>query len=393
MDTGQIISGVGHAGLILWVLVGGFFHTPDDAPAVSVTSVSLVSSAEFDAMLSAAPNPPVDQPEQAQPEEAQSDPVSSPRPAAKPNRPEPPTPEPAPETDPNPDASEIAALAQPEVIEAPEPIAPVAEIEQPLLVPQTEEAKPQDAPRVAPVPAETPEPDAEIAETPTPAVSPDTVGEQVDQEERPEAAPEAATTQIITEAVETTDEPSLAPTSSARPRQKPQPPVRTAEPVQQDEPVAEEVTQAEEEQVGAVDAAEETAVDDAVAAALAEAATETSGASGTDGPSGPPMTDGEKDALRVAVQQCWNVGSLSSDALRTTVTVGVSVAQTGIPDAASIRMIAFEGGTEAAARQAYEAARRAIIICGKNGFKLPPDKYDQWRDIEMIFNPENMRIR
>jgi hypothetical protein len=28
------------------------------------------------------------------------------------------------------------------------------------------------------------------------------------------------------------------------------------------------------------------------------------------------MTDGEKDALRVAVQQCWNVGSLSTDALR-----------------------------------------------------------------------------
>ena len=69
-------------------------------------------------------------------------------------------------------------------------------------------------------------------------------------------------------------------------------------------------------------------------------------------------------------------------------TVGVSVAQNGMPDAGSIRMIGFEGGTEAAARQAYEAARRAIIRCGANGFTLPPDKYDQWRDIEMVFNPE-----
>jgi hypothetical protein len=105
------------------------------------------------------------------------------------------------------------------------------------------------------------------------------------------------------------------------------------------------------------------------------------------------MTDGEKDALRVAVQACWNVGSLSSDALLSTVTLGVTVARNGIPDTASIRMISFEGGSEASARQAYEAARRAIIRCGARGFQLPPDKYDQWRNIEMEFNPERMRIK
>jgi hypothetical protein len=125
-------------------------------------------------------------------------------------------------------------------------------------------------------------------------------------------------------------------------------------------------------------------VADAVAAAVSGAAT---------GPSGPPMTAGEKDALRISVQQCWNVGSLSTEALRVTVTVAVSVAQTGVPDAGSIRMIEFEGGSEGAARQAFEAARRAIIRCGANGFPLPPEKYDQWRDIEMVFNPERMRIK
>ena len=44
------------------------------------------------------------------------------------------------------------------------------------------------------------------------------------------------------------------------------------------------------------------------------------------------------------------------------------------------------------ARQ-IEAARRAIIRCGADGYKLPPEKYDQWRDIEMTFNPEKMRIK
>ena len=40
-----------------------------------------------------------------------------------------------------------------------------------------------------------------------------------------------------------------------------------------------------------------------------------------------------------------------------------------------------------------EAARRAIIRCGASGYNLPVEKYDQWRDIEMTFNPERMRIK
>ena len=44
------------------------------------------------------------------------------------------------------------------------------------------------------------------------------------------------------------------------------------------------------------------------------------------------------------------------------------------------------------ARQ-IEAARRAIIRCGAKGFQLPPDKYEQWRTIEMEFSPERMRIK
>jgi hypothetical protein len=130
------------------------------------------------------------------------------------------------------------------------------------------------------------------------------------------------------------------------------------------------------------------AVEDALAEALAGGADVEAPE-----PSGPPLTLGEKDALRVAVSQCWNVGSLSTDALNTTVVVGVSLAENGKPDNASIRMLSSTGGSVSAAKQAYEAARRAIIRCGSKGFKLPPEKYAQWRDIEMTFNPERMRIK
>jgi hypothetical protein len=105
------------------------------------------------------------------------------------------------------------------------------------------------------------------------------------------------------------------------------------------------------------------------------------------------MTGSEKDALRVAVQGCWNVGSLSTEAMRVTVTVGVSMDRKGKPVQGSIRMLDSQGGSSAAANQAYETARRAIIRCGARGYDLPVEKYAQWQEIEMTFNPERMRIK
>ena len=111
------------------------------------------------------------------------------------------------------------------------------------------------------------------------------------------------------------------------------------------------------------------------------------------GPTGPPLSSGEKDALRLAVASCWNTGSLSTEALRTTVIVAVSMTEDAKPMANTIRLVSSSGGGAAAARSAFDAARRAIIRCGVRGYGLPVEKYDQWRDIEMTFNPEKMRIK
>jgi hypothetical protein len=387
MNTGLIISGAGHAGLILWVLVAGFFHPSRDLPEVAVTSVSLLSARQYEDLAAAAMGKPdapavVGQPEPAEPV---LDPAVSPRPEAKPQT------EPAPEVTPEPlqestpDVTRIEPLPVPDEVVAPEPPAPVADTEQPLPVPDSDAAKPQDAPRVAPVPAETPEPDAEVAEMPRPAVSPDAAPDApMVEEDQPEAAPEAATTQIITEAVETTDKPALAPTSSARPRSKP--PARTAETPAAEAPAAAATAEAE-----APPAPEEDSIADAVAAALSEADAEPAGNSGTVENAGPPMTDGEKDALRVAVQACWNVGTLSSDAMLATVTVGMTMTQAGVPQ--NVRLIASDGQSEEATRVAFDFARRAILRCSNElgGYKLPPEKYEQWRTIEMTFDPEKMR--
>jgi hypothetical protein len=113
---------------------------------------------------------------------------------------------------------------------------------------------------------------------------------------------------------------------------------------------------------------------------------------GNTAPQGPPMTSGEKDGLRVAVSACWIVdtGSQSADV---TVTIGLSMNQDGSVVPGSLELIGAEGGSADAQRSAFEKARRAILRCEKGGYPLPQDKYEQWKDIEMVFNPDGMRLR
>lgn len=97
--------------------------------------------------------------------------------------------------------------------------------------------------------------------------------------------------------------------------------------------------------------------------------------------------------IQTSVQQCWNVGSLSSEALRTRVKVAISLNEDGSPMNETLRMLSYDGGSSEAARQVFESARRAIIRCGANGFTLPDDWSDSNKEVILTFDPENMRIR
>jgi hypothetical protein len=41
-----------------------------------------------------------------------------------------------------------------------------------------------------------------------------------------------------------------------------------------------------------------------------------------------------------------------------------------------------------AVADAFSAAKRAVLRCGRDGETLPVEKYDQWRDIKLRFDPE-----
>ncbi|MBV0891316.1 protein TolA [Paracoccus sp. Z118] len=134
--------------------------------------------------------------------------------------------------------------------------------------------------------------------------------------------------------------------------------------------------------------------DDALAAALAQALNddlppEGAGAEGGGGraETGPPLTSGERDGLRVAIQECWNAGALSREAASVRVSVGFSMTPDGLPQTDTIELIESDGGSPQAAQQAFEVARRAIIRCGlqNDGYDLPADKYGRWKDVIVDF--------
>ncbi len=366
--TGNIISGLGHVLLLGWILFGGWFSSRPDP--LEVREVAVISGAEFQAMLEARRQPAevADAPVAAAPEVTQDAPEldsAPPEPATPPQPIAEPSPELPPELPPEPaqvqDAVPQVSQAAPEL---PEPPAEVTVEDAPAAPTPVE----RPAEVVAPTPAPRPEPDATDAPEVQEAVVPEETGETV-EEASDAAAPPEATDRIVTEA---TTPPAAAPTASMRP------PARRPDAAR---PVQTAQTTAPAPQADAVDGA---AVQAALEAALSSAA--------SDVPVGPPMSSGERDALRLAVQACWNVDPGARWA-QTTVTVAMSMTPDGKVVGGSLQMIASEGGDGATSAAAFGAARRAILLCEKDGYPLPPEKYGQWKDIEMTFNPERMRIR
>ncbi len=328
MKTGLYISGIGHAVLILWLLFGSLFSWSDDQEPLRVTEVSILSEAQFAALTSPEPQPTA--------------PTVSPAPTRRP----PPEPDRAPEPEPEPPAPEPTPPPVPDAPPAPEVV-------------------PEQADRVAPVP--TPEPAPEVQEAPELVEAPEpepaeNVAEPV-EEVTPTAPPET-TTEIVTEADRTG-----APETSVRPQRRPNRPAPQPDP----EPETETPVQPSTD-----------AIDDALAEALGRA-------TDTPAPTGPPLTRGERDGLRIAVGSCWNLGSQSTDALQTTVVVLVQMSPEGKPQ--GIALHSSNGPNDTATDIAFRAARRAILRCGADGFGLPTEKYEQWREIEMTFDPSQMRTR
>jgi hypothetical protein len=96
------------------------------------------------------------------------------------------------------------------------------------------------------------------------------------------------------------------------------------------------------------------------------------------------------DALRNQIAQCWSapVGSPHPERLIVEMEVFLnpdgSVAQPPQLGADSASAV----GSDPFMRAAAEAAKRAIYVCAP--YKLPGDRYQTWRDLNVIFDPRKM---
>ena len=359
--TGTYISGAAHVGLIAWLLAG--WGLSAEPLPFEVSEVSVVSGEEY-AQLVAARTP---QPSTAEPE-APVVPVFEEAPTRPPaseeavDLPDPVVVEPPAEELPPPDAPE--PITPPSDVEDTPPDVAPPDVEETVAIPEPiTEAPPQarPAPRVTPEPAPLQEPDIQVDAPPAPPVSdePSEDAEVVEPDE-PAAAPDT-TTEIVTEP----EAPSGAVATSLRPSVRPNRPTPTEEP--------EVASSTQEADVAA-----------ALEAAIASQAPAV--------PQGPPMTGSERDAFRIAVNRCWNVDP-GSVAARVTLTVAFSLTPEGRVDG-NVRQVAASGGDAGAVRTAFEAARRAILRCQtQSGYDLPAEKYGQWKDVEITFDPSGMRLR
>lgn len=374
-NTGQKVSALLHGGLIASIMVVDLFGVPDAPLVPEVTEVALISAQDFAQLSELPPVPPAPEPV-PQPEPA---PAPEPEPVTPPPPPEITAPDPVAITPPEPVAPQIAP--PPPVV--PEPVTPAPTVDAPqaaVIAPNSAPSssiRPRQRPaeRVAPTPIDTPDPDVAIAPRDQAAVTPDAQA-QIDAQEAQEATQrEAAATEVVTENTELSeDEPALrtatAPEVSLRPQRRP----RRAQATQT--PPATETAQAPTPNRA-------DAIEDALAQALSEAL-------GFDELGGGSLSQADADMLRLSIENCWNIGILSTDALNVVITIGFEMTEDARPVPGSIYQVYAEGGSAAAQAAAFDVGRRAIVECGSNGYGLPVELYEQWRLVEITFNPARM---
>ncbi len=359
-QTGTVVSAIGHAGVILWVLVGDWLFSPAPPQEIVLTSVDFVSSAEFDAMQQAATAAPAPEPAPLRPQA----------------RPEPP-PEPGPEPEVVPQPSDFMQAETEQALDSESTeIQPLAEAEE----------------IIAPDPVQ-PESEAEASDTPTPAVAEDPAAEQVIEQPPTEETVARDTGDVtLTEANQNQRE-ETGMTTSLRPRAKParpapQPEVAAAEPPR-------EVPREQPREEPPAQPVDNAATQDAIDALLGEAVetpVETAQTGGQNRPLGPPLTGGEMGNISSAIARRWNLGAASTDVLSTMVVIRVTFGPDGRP--IDFQLIESNGPTQAAVENLFSIARRAVNRThAEGGIPLPPDKYETWRVLELVFDANGMRAR
>ena len=376
MHVGHYISGAAHLSFLLWLVLGDVFTSKPDE--ISITTISIISTQQFEKEFVTDTIPQVsDEIEglnQIESDQTTSNPTVSEIDKQVPAN--------------SPKVPDIPKLHQ-DNIELPKQIQSVIpdlsnEPDQPGLnqddpspapLPETTETQsPVIADRVASVPVIPQNEDPfnndaidSLIQVPADQENSDFKIEEQNQSTR------GATTEIITEPKK---KPSGAPKKSLRPKGRPQ-----------------ILTENETKDTPSEDLV------DAVSSALSNIENEPENSESLDAVSNTSLNSAATiesigNALLKQIEPCWNVDVGNQNAY-VKVTVAFSLDKNGKIERNEIKLVASEGGEGSAARSAFTNAKKTIFKCQKkwDGFNLQDFDYEQWQQIVLTFNPDQMRNR
>ena len=379
MHFGHIISGIAHFGFLLWLFLGNIFdpRLPPPRPPDEF-EIGGASEQEFQATREIVELPVVS---------AQTAVViPSPSPDDKLEPKEPKIDKKV--TEVTPEVPKVPELPQ-DKIDLPKKIKIVepelsSEPEQPVLsqdnpsispLPETSDAQsPVIADRVASAPVIPQNEDAftdDLFDSQSQAdVGQENLDLQLEQEKKSKLA---ATTEIITEPKK---KPSGAPKRSLRPKGRPE--IQTAS--EEKESRSEDVVDAVSSALSSIANEQESLESADVVSNISQNATANTASIGS--------------ALLKQIEPCWNVDVGNQNAY-VKVTVAFSLDRNGKIERNEIKLVASEGGNGSAARSAFTNAKKTIFKCQKkwDGFNLQDFDYEQWQQIVLTFNPDQMRNR
>ena len=376
MHVGHYISGAAHLSFLLWLILGDVFTSKPDE--ISITTISIISTQQFEKEFVTDTIPQVsDEIEglnQIESDQTTINPTVSEIDEQVPAN--------------SPKVPDIPKLQQ-DNIELPKQIQSVIpdlsnEPDQPGLnqddpspapLPETTETQsPVIADRVASVPVIPQNEDPfnndaidSLIQVPADQENSDFKIEEQNQSTR------GATTEIITEPKK---KPSGAPKKSLRPKGRPQ-----------------ILTENETKDTPSEDLV------DAVSSALSNIENEPENSESLDAVSNTSLNSAATiesigNALLKQIEPCWNVDVGNQNAY-VKVTVAFSLDKNGKIERNEIKLVASEGGEGSAARSAFTNAKKTIFKCQKkwDGFNLQDFDYEQWQQIVLTFNPDQMRNR
>ena len=376
MHVGHYISGAAHLSFLLWLVLGDVFTSKPDE--ISITTISIISTQQFEKEFVTDTIPQVsDEIEglnQIESDQTTSNPTVSEIDKQVPAN--------------SPKVPDIPKLHQ-DNIELPKQIQSVIpdlsnEPDQPGLnqddpspapLPETTETQsPVIADRVASVPVIPQNEDAfnddaidSLSQVPSDQENSDFKIEEQNQSTL------GATTEIITEPKK---KPSGAPKKSLRPKGRPQ--IQTGNETK-DTP-SEDLVDAVSSALSNIENEQENSesLDTIFNTSLNSAAT----------------IESIGNALLKQIEPCWNVDVGNQNAY-VKVTVAFSLDKNGKIERNEIKLVASEGGEGSAARSAFTNAKKTIFKCQKkwDGFNLQDFDYEQWQQIVLTFNPDQMRNR